>query len=246
MQTLGIDIGGTGIKGALVDVETGQLVTDRVRLLTPEGAKPADVAKVVQELVVHFEYKGVVGCGFPAVIRHGIAHSAANVHQSWIGTDVNQLLSEATGCQVFSLNDADAAGIAEMKFGAGKQLEKGVAMILTLGTGIGTAIFSDGHLLPNTEFGHLKIRGKDAEFRASDATRQKKRLPWKKYSKRLQEYLDEMEALFSPDLIIIGGGLSKSHDKFFPHLEVKAKIVPAELLNQAGIVGAAIFASQQG
>jgi polyphosphate glucokinase len=216
------------------------------RLLTPEGAKPADVAKVVKELIVHFEYKGVVGCGFPAVIRQGIAYSAANVHQSWIGTDVNQLLSEATGCQVFTLNDADAAGIAEMKFGVGRKLEKGVAMILTLGTGIGTAMFSDGHLLPNTEFGHLKIRGKDAEFRASDAVRQKKRLSWKKYSTRLQEYLDEMEALFSPDLIIIGGGLSKSHDKFFPHLKVKAKIVPAELLNQAGIVGAAIFASQQG
>jgi polyphosphate glucokinase len=246
MATLGIDIGGSGIKGALVDVETGQLLTERRRLPTPEKAKPNDVAEVVRELVGYFEYTGVIGCGFPAVVQHGVARTAANVHENWIGTNVDELLGRVTGCRVYTINDADAAGIAEMAFGAGCNAQKGVVIVVTLGTGIGTAIFTDGHLVPNTEFGHMKIRGKDAEARASDAARQRKEMTWKKYAARLQEYLVEMENLFWPDLFIIGGGASKRADEFFPLLKIRTKIVPAQLLNQAGIIGAAVYASQQG
>lgn len=246
MAILGIDIGGSGIKGALVDVETGQLLTERRRLPTPDKAKPNDVAEVVHELVSYFEYTGVIGCGFPAVVQHGVARTAANVHENWIGMNVDDLLGKSTGCRVFTLNDADAAGIAEMAFGAGCNAQKGVVIVITLGTGIGTAIFTDGRLVPNTEFGHMKIRGKDAETRASDAARQRKEMSWKKYAARLQEYLTEVENLFWPDLFIIGGGASKRADEFFPLLKIRTKIVPAQLLNQAGIVGAAVYASQQG
>ncbi len=245
MAVLGIDIGGTGIKGALVDVESGELLSERRRLLTPEGGKPEDVAAVVKILAESFNYQGPIGCGFPSVVLHGVAMTAANISKEWIGTDVNSLLSKATGCPVYTLNDADAAGIAEMNFGVGRDVEKGVVLLLTLGTGIGSVLFSDRTLVPNLEFGHLLIRGKDAEFRASDAARKKKRLSWKKYAKRLQEYLDEMEKLFWPDMIVIGGGLSKNFERFAPYLSVRAKIVPAQLLNQAGIVGAAVYASQQ-
>ncbi len=246
MITLGIDIGGTGIKGALVDTDTGAMVTDRKRLLTPEQAIPQDVAKVVKELVESFDYKGVIGCGFPAIVRHGVAYSAANIHKTWIGLNVNQLLTEASGCNTFVLNDADAAGMAEMAFGVGKSMQNGVVIVLTLGTGIGSAIFTDGKLVPNTEFGHLLIRGKDAEMRASDAARRKKEMTWKKYAERLQEYLMEMERLFSPDLFVIGGGLSKNFDKYVPLIKINTKIVPAQLLNQAGIIGAAIYAAEKG
>jgi polyphosphate glucokinase len=245
MAVLGIDIGGTGIKGALVDVKNGELGSERQRLLTPEGGKPEDVAEVVKKLVVSFKYNGPIGCGFPAVVQHGVARTAANISSDWIGTNVNQLFSQVTGCPVYTLNDADAAGIAEMSFGVGRDMKKGVVLLLTLGTGIGSVLFSDGQLVPNMEFGHLKIRGKDAELRASDAVRQRKNLNWKKYARRLQEYLQEMEKLFSPDLIVIGGGLSKKFDSFAPLLNVQAKIVPAQLLNQAGIIGAAVYASQQ-
>jgi polyphosphate glucokinase len=245
MAVLGIDIGGSGIKGALVDVSTGQLLTERRRLPTPDRAKPNDVAEVVRELVEYFEYKDVIGCGFPAVVQHGFAKTAANVHDNWIGTNINDLMKLVTGCITYTLNDADAAGMAEMAFGAGCNAQKGVVIVITLGTGIGTAIFTDGHLVPNTEFGHMKIRGKDAEWRASDATRQRKELSWKKYASRLQEYLEEIEYLFWPDLFIIGGGISKRADEFFPMIKIRTKIVAAQLLNQAGIVGAAVYASQQ-
>jgi len=246
MAILGIDIGGSGIKGALVEVETGNLAGDRHRLLTPEGGKPEDVAKMVKTLVESFNYKGVIGCGFPAVVLQGVAKSAANISSDWVGTDVNKLLGDASGCPVFTLNDADAAGIAEMEFGVGRDIQKGVVLLLTLGTGIGTVLFSDRQLVPNMEFGHLKIRGKDAEHRASDAIRQQKHFHWKKYAKRLQEYLDEMEKLFSPDIIVIGGGLSKKFALFAPYIKVHSKLMPAQLLNQAGIVGAAVYASRQG
>ena len=245
MSYLGIDIGGSGIKGALVDVETGQLLTERRRLPTPEKAKPNDCAEVVRELVMDFEYTGVIGCGFPAVVQHGVAKTAANVHENWIGTNINLLLNEVTGCRTYALNDADAAGMAEMAFGAGCNANRGVVIVITLGTGIGTALFNDGQLVPNTEFGHMKIRDKDAETRASDAARQRKEMTWKKYGARLSEYLTEVENLFWPDLFIIGGGVSKKADEFFPMLKIRTKIVPAQLLNQAGIVGAAVYASQQ-
>jgi len=233
MSYLGIDIGGSGIKGALVDVETGQLLTERRRLPTPEKAKPNDCAEVVRELVLDFEYTGVIGCGFPAVVQHGVAKTAANVHENWIGTNINLLLNEVTGCRTYALNDADAAGMAEMALGAGCNANRGVVIVITLGTGIGTALLNDGQLVPNTEFGHMKIRDKDAETRASDAARQRKEMTWKKYGARLSEYLTEVENLFWPDLFIIGGGVSKKADEFFPMLKIRTKIVPAQLLNQA-------------
>jgi len=244
MNTLGIDIGGSGIKGAVVNTETGEFIQERFRLPTPEKAEPGDVAKTVKQLVDHFRWKGAVGAGFPAVVLHGVTYTAANVHPSWIGTNAEDLFHKETSLPVYVLNDADAAGVAEMAFGAGRG-QKGTVLMLTIGTGIGSAIFVDGVLLPNTEFGHIKIRGKDAEWRSSDAVRQQKKWSWKQWSKRLEEHIQYLEALIWPDLIIVGGGVSKKYDKFFPYLKLRAKLLPAQLLNEAGIVGAAIYASQQ-
>ncbi len=241
MTLLGIDIGGTGIKGALVDVRRGELLTDRLRIPTPKKATPKQVADIVKQIADHHRYKEPIGCGFPAVIRNGKAMSAANIENFWIGANVTQLLSKATQCPVITLNDADAAGLAEMKFGAGKN-HKGVVFIITVGTGLGTAIFLDGKLLPNTELGHLFIENQVAEHYASESARIKKELTWKKWSRRFNQYLNHMEKLFSPDLLIIGGGGSKHHDKFFKYLKLKTKIVPAQLLNEAGIIGAALSA----
>lgn len=244
MNYLGIDFGGSGVKGALVDVETGKLVTDRFRLPTPEGGKPNDVAGVVKQICDHFTWKGICGFGYPGVVLNGEAFTAANISKKWIGTNINDLLFNATGNKFFTLNDADAAGIAEMTFGVGRNIKKGVTILLTIGTGIGSAVFTNGILVPNTEFGHLQVRGKDAEHRASDAVRQEKELTWKQWSKRFQEVLNYLEFIFSPDLFILGGGISKTADQFLPYLHTRAKILPAELQNQAGIIGAAIFASK--
>jgi polyphosphate glucokinase len=242
MKTLlGLDIGGSGIKGALVDIDSGELATERKRIPTPAGAHPLDVAEVVGQLVGSFKYSGLAGCGFPAVVRHGIVRTAANIDRAWIGRDVNWLLSDVSRCKILTVNDADAAGTAEMAFGAGRD-QKGVVLILTLGTGIGSAIFVDGKLVPNLELGHISIRGRDAETRASDAVRQANNLSWKKYAQRLQEYIEAVEALVWPDLIIIGGGISKQSNEFLPLIKSQAKIIPAQLLNQAGIVGAAMYA----
>ncbi len=241
MQILGIDIGGSGIKGAPVDVETGKLTADRYRIPTPQPSKPEAVADVVAEVVKHFNWSGPIGCTFPAVVKNGVTLSAANVDQAWIGTHAQSLFHKKTNCAVLVLNDADAAGIAEMKFGAGKN-KSGVVIILTFGTGIGSAIFCDGVLLPHTEFGHMEVRGKDAEQRASDRTRDEQDLSWTKWAKRVNEVLNRLEILFSPDLFIIGGGVSKEYDKFLPLLKNPTKVVRAKLLNEAGIVGAAIAA----
>lgn len=241
MEILGIDIGGTGIKGGLVDVEGGQLVGDRLRVRTPDPSLPEAVAEVVAEVVKHFQYQGPIGCTFPSVIRHGVVQTAANVDKAWIGADGEKLLSEAAGQPVLLLNDADAAGIAEMRFGAGRG-EKGVVMVLTFGTGIGSAIFVEGVLFPNTELGHLPLRDADCETWASDRARKRDSLKWKPWASRVQEYLDLLEFLFSPDLFIIGGGVSKQHDRFLPLLKTQARVVPAGLLNEAGIVGAALAA----
>ena len=241
MAVLGIDVGGSGIKGAPVDLETGEILAERFRLPTPEKAKPRDVADTVAELVKHFSWTGPVGVGFPAVIRHGIAHTAANVHKSWINTNAEALFTEKAGVPTFVLNDADAAGLAEMKFGVGRERSRGVVILITLGTGLGTAIFSDGILVPNTELGHLIIRGKDAERRASDAARQRKDLSWEDWAERLNEYLSYLENLFWPDLFVLGGGISKMADKYVPLLDLKTEVVTAQLLNQAGIVGAALY-----
>ena len=242
MNILGIDIGGSGIKGAPVNIETGELQTARFRIPTPQPSVPDAIASTVAELVKQFAWQGPVGCTFPAVIKNGVAWSAANVDKSWIGTNGQALFEQKTGCPVLLLNDADAAGLAEMQFGAGRG-RSGVVMVLTFGTGIGSAIFLDGKLLPNTELGHLEVRGKDAEQRASEAARELKKLSWKEWSMRVNEYLSVLEKLFSPDLFIFGGGVSRKHEKFFAFLQTRAEIVPAELLNNAGIVGAALAAA---
>jgi polyphosphate glucokinase len=244
MGVLGIDIGGSGIKGAIIDVETGEFMTERHRIPTPEEAKPADVADTLKELVDHFQYEGPVGSGFPAVVLHGVTMTAANVHQDWIGTNAEALFHVSTGQPVYVANDADVAGLAEVKFGAGKGV-RGTILVLTLGTGVGSAIFVDGVLLPNTEFGHLKIRKKDAELRSSDGARQRKGYSYEKWAEKLNEHISELEALLWPDLIIIGGGVSKHHEEYFPYLKTRAQLVPAELLNQAGIVGAALYAHER-
>jgi polyphosphate glucokinase len=241
MEVLGIDIGGSGIKGARVNVLTGELTTDRHRIATPSHSTPDNVAKVVAELVDYFGWQGPIGCTFPAVVRHGKVYTAANVDKSWIDTDAMTLFERATGCPVRVLNDADAAGLAEMVFGAGKHRD-GVVIMLTFGTGIGTAIFVEGHLLPNTELGHLPVRGKDAEHRASAKVREDEELSWAAWAERVNEYLGVLEFFFSPDLFIIGGGVSKKQHKFLHYLSTRAEIVPAQLLNEAGIIGAALAA----
>ncbi len=244
MHILGIDIGGSGIKGAPVEVKTGQLLAERIRIKTPKKGEPEPVAEVVSQIAQSFNWKDRIGIGFPAPIKGGVTLMAANVSEKWVGTNADALFTKITGCDCTMINDADAAGLAEMTFGAGRG-QPGTVIMLTLGTGIGTAIFHRGQLLPNTEFGHLQMNGKDAEHRASDAARQRNELSWKKYAKRLSKYLAEMEKLFWPNLFIIGGGISKESEKFIPLLSIDTPVVPAQLLNEAGIVGAALGAMQK-
>ncbi len=240
VDILGIDIGGSGIKAAPVNPVTGEMTAERFRMDTPIPAKPKKVTEVIEAITSHFEWKGRMGCGFPGVVRKGVIHSAVNIHDKWIGVDAANLFSQATGCEVRVINDADAAGLAEMTFGAGREQHKGVVLLLTLGTGIGSAIFINGVLLPNTEFGHLELDGKDIEKRASAAVRDRKHLTWEEWGTRLNRVMQHLEMLLSPDLIIVGGGISKDYKKFFPYLKLETKIVPAQLRNQAGIVGAAL------
>ena len=239
MQVLGIDIGGSGIKGAPVDVEKGEMLTERYRIPTPQPAEPQLVSKTVAEIAKYFEWDGPIGCGFPAVVQHGITRTAANVSNKWIDTDAATLFSETTDCPVTVLNDADAAGLAEMAFGAG-QGRMGVVLVVTIGTGLGTSLFTDGVLMPNTELGHIEIDCEDAELMASDAARTRDDLSWKKWGENLNIYLTSLEALVWPDLIILGGGVSKKHKKFMPYLTVQAEVVIAESFNEAGIIGAAL------
>ena len=241
MEALGIDIGGSGIKGARVDTTTGRLLTERFRIPTPQPATPAEMIDVAAQVVRRFAWAGPIGCGFPAVIRGGTVHTAANIDASWIGVRIEDELAKVIGTPVKVLNDADAAGLAEMRWGAGRNRD-GVVLILTFGTGIGSALFVDGQLVPNTEFGHIEIRGREGEHRASDAVRERKQLSWKQWAKRVNEYLDYMERLVWPDLIIIGGGASSDAAKFLPLLATRAEIVPAQLLNNAGTAGAALAA----
>jgi polyphosphate glucokinase len=242
MEILGIDIGGSGIKGAPVDITQGTLIHNRYRIPTPTPSTPEAVAEVVAQIAANFNWHGPIGCTFPAVIKNGVAYSAANVDDSWIGANGQQLIAQKTGCPVLLLNDADAAGMAEFTFGAGKG-QRGTVIVLTFGTGIGSAIFADGHLIPNTEFGHLDMMGIDAEDRASDRIRKAEDLSWKQWSLRVNDFLAEMERLFSPDLFILGGGVSKKYDKYLHRLKTSAKIVPAQMLNEAGIIGAALAAA---
>lgn len=241
MQVFGLDIGGSGIKGAPVDIGTGTLLTERFRIPTPQPATPAAMVATAAEVVAQFGWQGPVGCGFPAVVKGGIVHTAANIDASWIGKDLRQELSDAIGQPVQVVNDADAAGMAEMRWGAGRGVD-GVVLMVTLGTGIGSALFVKGQLVPNTELGHIEIRGKEAEKRAADRVREQKQLSWKQYAERVDEYLDAVERIVWPDLIIIGGGVSSEADKFFPRLSTRTKVVPARMLNNAGIAGAALAA----
>lgn len=242
---LGIDIGGSGIKGAPVDVAAGVLQTERLRLLTPQPATPQAVAQTVRELVDHFSWQGPIGCTFPAIVHNGATLSAANVDKSWVGAPAQQILSDAVGQPLLLLNDADAAGLAEAAFGAARGVA-GVVIMLTLGTGIGSALVVDGKLVPNTELGHLQFKGGIAEKYCSAKAREDQGLKWKEYALRLNEYLNHLELLFSPDLIIIGGGISRKHEKFLPELNLRTPVVPAALRNDAGIVGAALAAAVKG
>jgi polyphosphate glucokinase len=238
----GVDIGGTGIKAAPVDVTTGKLKASRIKLPTPHPSAPDEVVAVVRELIIDFGWSGPVGLTFPGVVTGGVVRTAANMDQRWVSLDAGDLFVRATGEQVTVLNDADAAGMAEMKFGAGVG-HGGTVLIITLGTGIGSALFYDGVLVPNTEFGHIEIHGEDAEKRASEHAREVQELSWGKWASRVDAYLDKIEELLCPDLIILGGGVSKKSDRFLPMLSLRAKVVPAALLNDAGIVGAAMAAA---
>ena len=243
MHVLGIDIGGSGIKGAPVDVATGTLLAERLKIATPRPSTPEAVTDVVRELASSFKWTGVTGATFPGVVTSGTVRTAANVDHPWIGTDAAKLIGKAIGCDMTVLNDADAAGVAEMTFGQGKG-ERGTVLMLTFGTGVGSALFSGGLLVPNTEFGHIEVRGKDAEKRASERAKLDHGWGWKDWASRVDEYLQHMEALLSPDLIIVGGGISKESEKWVPLLTgIRAKIVPAGLHNDAGIVGAAMAAA---
>ena len=243
-QAFGIDIGGSGIKGALVDTTTGALLTSRVRYATPSPSTPDLVAEIVARIVSEAGWDGVIGATFPAVIKHGVALSAANVDPSWIGTDVDAVFTKATTGDVIVLNDADAAGIAEARFGAAKGVS-GVVIMLTFGTGIGSALLVDGKLVPNTELGHLELDGYDAETRAAASVREKSGMSFKKWAQRVQRYMSHVERLFSPDLFVVGGGVSKEAHKWVPLLTLTAPVKPAQLLNNAGIVGAAVAAVER-
>ena len=242
MHALGIDIGGSGIKAAPVDVATGKLLAYRQKILTPRPAVPGSVAEVVKQLTTSFDWSGPVGITFPGVVTDGVTRTAANLDPAWIGLDAASLFGKATEDQVRVLNDADAAGVAEMTFGAGIG-ELGTVLMLTFGTGIGSALFTRGVLVPNTEFGHIEIRGHDAETRASERAKDLGDLSWGKWAGRVDHYLQHIEALLSPNLIIVGGGISKQSDKWVPRLTgIRARVVPATLLNDAGIIGAAMAA----
>ncbi len=240
-KILGIDVGGTGIKGAPVHTKKGKLLVSRHRIPTPESATPADIAEVIQKIVKHFNWEGPVGIGFPAAIQKGVAKTAANIDSSFVGTDVNKLFSDKTGLPVTVVNDADAAGLAEMKFGAGKG-NKGVVFLVTVGAGLGTVYFTRGKLLPNCELGHIYMPQGEAEKYCSDAVRKEEDLSWEEWAGRFGEYLRYMEFLTYPDLIIIGGGASKKPEKFVQYLKVDTPVKMAELQNNAGIVGAALAA----
>jgi len=240
---LGIDIGGSGIKGAPVDLVRGQFHKERLRLPTPRRAEPKAVLETIQRIIEHFDWKGPVGCGFPGVIRTGVILTAANMSKRFIGLHLRDMIAQVSGCRVVVANDADVAGLAEVRFGAGQE-KTGSVLVVTLGTGIGTALFVDGMLVPNLEFGHLEVDGKEAELYASDKTRQTKDLSWRKWAKRLDVVLERYNAYLSPELIVIGGGVSKQHEEFLPLLTVPVQVVPAQLRNDAGIIGAALLAAE--
>lgn len=240
---LGIDIGGSGIKSAPVNVDEGKLVKEAIKVTTPESADPSSMLPIVEDIIKHFQWKETIGCGFPGVIKKGVVQTAANLSKDWVGVNLKDRISKISFGTVKVLNDADAAALAEMEFGAGKYHNchgGGVILVVTLGTGIGSALFIDGHLVPNTEFGHMEMDGRDAEKWAATVIREQENLSWQDWSKRVNKFLQRMEMLLSPDLIIIGGGVSENPERFFPFLDIKTKFVAAEMANDAGIIGAAL------
>jgi polyphosphate glucokinase len=243
-QPFGIDFGGTGIKGAPVDLVLGDFAAERERFRTPEKSTPDNVAQIFVDLLAKFpDCQGPVGVTVPGVVRHGVVHSAANIDKAWIGTDADALFTKATGRDVHVVNDADAAGLAEVRYGAAKG-RRGLVIVTTLGTGIGSAMVNDGVLVPNSELGHLEIDGHDAESRAANSARTRENLSWEHWAKRLATYYRTLEMLFSPDLFVVGGGVSKESDAFLPLLDLETEIIPAQLRNKAGVVGAALYATE--
>lgn len=248
MQTLGIDIGGSGIKGAPVDVQSGQLAAERLRIATPSPSAPEAVAGVIRQITDSFAaISGPVGITFPGVVKNGRVVTAANMDPAWVGFDAATFFTAKLGRPAVVINDADAAGLAEMRFGSGRGIG-GTVVLLTLGTGIGSAVFLDGKLVPNTEFGHMEVRGKDAEARAAERIREEKDLGWQEWGERVGEVVARLAFLLNPDLVIIGGGVSRKAEKFLPVVQgmVKTPVVPAQLQNQAGLVGAALVAAESG
>ncbi len=243
-EFLGIDIGGSGIKGAIVNVEKGILIGERFRIPTPQPSKPKNVSIAFTEVVRHFGWKGkAIGCGFPSVIKKGIAQTAANINKAWMGANIAEIFSEQCGCPVFVRNDADVAGIAEMQFGVGRNI-KGTVLVITIGSGLGSALFRDGILVPNTELGHLYLKGHTevVEQYAADSARKRKGLSWEAWGSRFNKFLKHIEFTLAPDLIILGGGGSKKFSNFEKYITVETEVLPAVLLNNAGIIGAAVHA----
>ena len=246
VEVLGVDVGGSGVKAGIVDLSAGRLLTERLRYPTPQPATPGAVTKLISRMVKEFSWTGAIGVAVPTIVRQGVVHSAANIDKSWIGDNASRRLSRALHRKVPVVNDADAAGLAEMNYGAGRRRANGVVILLTFGTGIGSAVFLDGQLLPNTELGHLQLKGSDAEHWASAKAREEGRLSWQRWASRVNQYLQHLEFIFSPELFIVGGGVSKQSELFFPYLDTRAKIVAATLRNRAGIIGAAWYARHQG
>jgi len=241
MNILGIDIGGSALKGAPVDSQTGKLLAERHRIATPEVLAPKDMAKAIKQLAAHFNWNGPIGIGFPGVVHGNVIATSANLHKDFIGLDAGKLFSKVLGMPVSLVNDADAAGAAEAAFGAGKG-RKGTVLLLTFGTGVGSALFVDGKLYPNSEFGHLQIKGKSAECFVSGSAKDRKGLSYKKWAHQVSDYLNQLETILWPELIIVGGGISADHKKWFKYLKLRTPIMPAAFLNEAGIVGAALAA----
>lgn len=241
MKILGIDVGGSGIKGAIVDTNKGELLTERHRIPTPQPPEPMAMIRTIEEIIAHFEWEGPVGCGFPAAVKNEIVKTASNIDDKWIGLNASERIQKETGCPTHLINDVDSAGFAEVEFGAGKDC-KGTILVAAFGTGIGTALFHNHQLVPNTEFGHLKLHGDKAESYAANSVRENLDLSWEEWGLRVNEYLQRVESLIWPDLFIIGGGVSKHFEKFAPYIDVEADLVPAESRNHAGIIGAALSA----
>lgn len=245
MKVLGIDIGGSGMKGALIDSQTGEMITERFRIPTPESRKPKAMAKVVAKIVKHFDYKGPVGVGFPTVIKHGVCKSPGNLHKKWLGVNVKELFSEVTGLPVTVVNDADAAGYASMNYGIGKGV-KGLVVMITIGTGLGSGAFFDGELIPNFELGQIPYKKyPKIELWAADSAKERDGLTYQQWGKRFNKFLEYVDLIIAPDLIILGGGASKDFDEYKDCITIETPVIPAELRNQAGIVGAAAAALHQ-